>query len=62
MLYSVLVAYDIKVVEDYIKILLPLYTFSADLQSNTAHIGLVVPAVLSLIYDNLDRMKLNCEI
>ncbi len=76
MLYSVLVAYKrevfdddynnafpykIKVVEDYIKILLPLYTFSADLQSNTAHIGLVVPAVLSLIYENLDRMKLSCE-
>ena len=26
-----------------------------------AHIGLVIPAVLSLIYENLDRMILNDE-
>jgi len=31
------------------------------LQSDKAHIGLVVPAVLSLIFDNLDRMVLTDE-
>lgn len=76
MLYSVLVAYkrkvfdseynaefpfEIEVVENYIQILLPLYAFSADLQSNKAHIGLVVPALLALLYENLDRMDLKDE-
>ena len=43
-----------------IQILL-LYAFSNDLQNDMAHIGLVIPAVLSLIYENLDRMILNDE-
>jgi hypothetical protein len=31
------------------------------LQNDMAHIGLVIPAVLSLIYENLDWMVLNDE-
>jgi len=74
MLYSVYKAYkrnlfdedtplpvDIHQIESYMQILLPLYAFSNDLQSDKAHIGLVVPAVLSLIFDNLDRMVLTDE-
>ena len=41
--------------------MLPLYAFSNDLQSDKAYIGLVVPAVLSLIFDNLDRIVLTDE-
>jgi hypothetical protein len=52
---------DIHQIESYMQILLPLYAFSNDLQSDKAHIGLVVPAVLSLIFDNLDRMVLTDE-
>jgi hypothetical protein len=48
-------------VEDYIQILLPLYSFSTDLQSDKAHIGLVIPALLLLIYETLDRMDLKDE-
>ena len=47
--------------EGYIQILLPLYTFSTDLQSDKAHIGLVIPALLLLIYETLDRMDLKDE-
>jgi len=74
MLYSIYKAYkqnlydetnqlqfDIIEIESYIQILLPLYAFSNDLQNDMAHIGLVIPAVLSLIYENLDRMVLNDE-
>jgi len=53
--------FDIIEIETYIQILLPLYAFSNDLQNDMAHIGLVIPAVLSLIYENLDRMVLNDE-
>jgi len=73
MLYSVYKAYkqnlydetnqlpfDIIEIESYIQIL-ALYAFSNDLQNDMAHIGLVIPAVLSLIYENLDRMVLNDE-
>ncbi len=47
--------------EDYIQILLPLYSFSTDLQSDKAHIGLVITALLLLIYETLDRMDLKDE-
>jgi len=52
--------FDIIEIESYIQIL-ALYAFSNDLQNDMAHIGLVIPAVLSLIYENLDRMVLNDE-
>jgi len=76
MLYSVLVAYkrkvfsddykkklpfEINIIEDYVQILLPLYAFSQDMQSNKAHIGLVVPGLLALVYETLDRMVLKDE-
>ena len=44
--------------EKYIQILLPMYIFTNDSQSEKATIASVVPSILSIIYANLDRMVL----
>ena len=45
--------------EKYIQILLPMYIFTNDSQSEKATIASVVPSILSIIYANLDRMVLD---
>ena len=48
-------------IEKYVQILLPMYMFTNDAQSNKASIACIVPSILSLIYSNLDRMILEDE-
>jgi hypothetical protein len=45
--------------EKYIQILLPMYIFTNDSQSEKATIASVVPCILSIINANLDRMVLD---
>ncbi len=59
--YSNELPFYIKVIEDYTQMLLPIYCFTTDLQHERAHIGLVIPALLTVIYENLDRMVLKDE-
>ncbi len=50
--YSNELPFYIKVIEDYTQMLLPIYCFTTDLQHERAHIGLVIPALLTVIYEN----------
>jgi hypothetical protein len=45
-------------IEKYIQILLPMYIFTNDTQSNKSSIACVIPSILTIIYANLDRMVL----
>lgn len=47
---------EIKDIEIFVQILLPVYIMTNDIQSNKSNISIIVPAVLSLVYGNLDRM------
>jgi hypothetical protein len=71
MLYSYLKAYrrkvfnndyacpiDEKEIEEYLQILLPLYIFTNDIQSDDSNISIIVPSLLEVIYGNLGRMQL----
>ena len=48
-------------IEKYVQILLPMYIFTNDAQSNKASIACIVPSILSIINANLDRMVLADE-
>jgi hypothetical protein len=48
-------------IEKYIQILLPMYIFTNDAQSNKASIACIIPSILSIINANLDRMVLSDE-
>ena len=48
-------------IEKYIQILLPMYIFTNDAQSNKASIACIIPSILSIIHANLDRIVLSDE-
>ena len=46
-------------IKEYFLILAPCYIFTNDMQFKDSNISLVVPSIITIIYDNLDRMILN---
>ena len=46
---------------DYLQILLPLYIFTNDIQSNHANISIIIPSIATLIHVNLEEMILQDE-
>ena len=50
---------ELHQIEAYVIILLPLHMFTKEMQSFTANISQVLPAIITILYENLDRMILN---
>lgn len=48
-------------IEQYFQILLPVYIFTNDIQSISSDISMIIPSILTLIHENLEKMCLTDE-